>query len=130
MPRPRVLKWINIKCPCGIVFETWRPERAKYHNKKCFYIYRNRPKGLKYKIVAINKGWYKFKGGFINKKGYRIVNRRLEHVIIMENILGRRLNKNEVVHHLNGNKTDNRIENLSLISKKEHDNYHLLRRFL
>lgn len=30
----------------------------------------------------------------------------------------------EVVHHINENTTDNRIENLVLISKKDHDNKH------
>ena len=42
------------------------------------------------------------------------------HRIIMETILGRLLAKGEHVHHVNGDGTDNRPENLALLSHSEH----------
>lgn len=47
-----------------------------------------------------------------------------DHRIIVESNIGRKLRYDEVVHHKNYYGLDNRIENLEIMSKVEHDNLH------
>lgn len=54
----------------------------------------------------------------VNKKQWRI------HRYIMEKHIGRKLLSNELVHHINGNKHDNKINNLQIVSRSEHKKLH------
>lgn|SRR3990167_2163685 len=48
----------------------------------------------------------------------------LEHRWVAEQKLGRTLKTGEVVHHINGNKLDNRPENLAVLSHAQHSHIH------
>jgi len=68
-----------------------------------------------------------WKGGIINVGGYIYIKVKdhpnktkdgyvAEHRLVVEKSIGRYLKKHEIVHHVNENKQDNRIENLRLLA--------------
>lgn len=50
---------------------------------------------------------------------------QVEHRVIMEEYLGRKLSSDEIVHHINGEYRDNRPENFELVTRAEHIKVHL-----
>lgn len=47
-----------------------------------------------------------------------------EHILLAEEMIGRYLEKDEVVHHKNANRNDNSKENFCVMSKSSHMNLH------
>lgn len=89
-------------------------------NKQCIgcgvsISYRNKTNRCR---SCINFGYTSKK--WLNSHGYVLIyhnkKRLLEHRVIMEDKLGRKLFPHETVHHKNGNRTDNKLENLELWS--------------
>jgi hypothetical protein len=115
---------------CGMMFKPKRREQL-FCSRNCASVEKGRMssswmKGRtnKYKAAKqIDKdGYIKICG-----TGHPYRENRLmisEHVAIMETYIGRRLAVNEVVHHINGNRQDNRIENLEIMSTSEHCRLH------
>jgi len=66
-----------------------------------------------------------WKGGReVTKDGYVVVwhsrkEKILEHRQVMEEHLGRKLKRHEIIHHINGDNGDNRLENLELTTLSE-----------
>ena len=111
---------MEVKCvSCGKVCNV-RPSRAKGFKNcsmKCFGTYSKGHKAYNYKggrtirggyVYVLNKGHPK-----CDPDGYVI-----EHRLIVERHLGRFLTKKEIVHHINGIRSDNRLENLELYNSQ------------
>lgn len=51
---------------------------------------------------------------------------KMEHRVVIEKHLKRKLKKNEVVHHIDGNRQNNSIDNLVVMDKIDHNRLHAL----
>lgn len=86
--------------------------KTKSHIKRSGYLFIYRPEHRK--TCVGNNG----KGGYVR-----------EHIIMVEEHIGRYLNAGETVHHINEKRADNRIENLYLFpTVSAHSRYHQLSR--
>ncbi len=69
-------------------------------------------------------------GTFIGKAGYKLIPNppgglKPQHREIGARVLGRRMRRNEVIHHINGNKSDNAPSNLLICTNAYHSWLHM-----
>lgn len=133
-PFIRKPKMVNLSCfGCGKDFKTtWNSTymRRKRKSSKifCSSICKNKFQKLG---GELSPSWKGGRRAYPSRKGYIMLNvgpkrRMLEHRYVMEKHIGRKLTSKEVVHHLNENPSDNRIENLVLCKSagEHHAKYH------
>lgn len=107
---------------CGETTKRYCPpgRTPKFCSKSCTTT--NRNKNWRGPRVAKRKPYY--------RQGYRMLwvpeegKFRYEHRLVVEAHIGRRLETEEVVHHINHDKLDNRIENLQVLTTAEHRKIH------
>ena len=121
---------------CCALFEPRTPKgkfspKKRFCTQKCWITYYNATdqvhaiQGGEAAAEAIVQKYANFES---TKKTYKKVRGRHEHRIVAERMLGRKLLRDEHVHHIDGNKRNNTPSNLQVLTSAEHLRLHALER--
>jgi hypothetical protein len=113
---------------CGKLFNTFpckiRRGGGKYCSRACGNPHRG-PKGGNGRQGKEPRRERAVPGaGGMDKDGYIIIRGKKQHRLVMEQHIGRALGDREIVHHKNGNTSDNRLENLEIMGWGIHSKLH------
>lgn len=115
-----------VKCDCGCGKSFYKKLSRIIRNKKHFFSYKCHGRYRKY--ILPPEQHPRWKGGSKTDQGYIEISKRnkrtLEHRIIASQKIGRDLIKSEVVHHLNGDRSDNRPKNINITTQSKHMKAH------
>lgn len=93
----------TLLCSLGC-WNSWRKEHGRSHRAPLGHVTRHQ---VTRRAVKVAEGKY-----------------RPEHRVVMEKHLGRNLSSDEVIHHIDGNSSNNHIGNLLVVTQSEHVKIH------
>ncbi len=122
-PTPKVVrKCLNCATEISVYRSNIRKGGGKYCSRTCYG---------KHSQLGGGKNW---RGGEMTHKDYvlawapkhpnQVKGYVPKHRLVMERKIGRFLTREEVVHHKNHDRSDNRLRNLELMSRKDHLRHH------